>query len=142
MVTALLVLLVLAPGAAQEPSAQDEVRQAERAFARTMADRDLKAFASHVAEDGIFLGPDGSVLRGRQQVVEGWRKYFEGPRAPFSWEPERVEVVASGTLAVSTGPVFDPSGGRVGTFTSTWRRDPDGRWRVVLDSGCPPCKCP
>ena len=54
----------------------------------------------------------------------------------------RVEVVASGTLAFSTGPVFDPEGKRTGTFNSTWRLEKDGEWRVVLDSGCPPCQLP
>ena len=57
--------------------------------------------------------------------------------APFSWAPERVEVTSTGTLAISSGPVFDPAGNRVSTFISTWRRDKDGVWRVVLDIGCP-----
>ena len=98
------------------------------------------AFATFVAKDAVFLGR--TALRGRPAVVEGWKPYFEGPKAPFSWQPERVEVIDSGTLALSTGPVFDPQGERVGTFNSTWRLDDDGEWRVVLDTGCPPCKSP
>lgn len=118
----------------------EQVRIQETAFAKTMAERDITAFATFVSEEALFLGP--TVLRGRDAVIEGWKPYFEGgPKAPFSWAPERVEVVASGTLAISTGPVRDPDGQRVGTFTSTWRRETDGRWRVVLDSGCPPCEC-
>jgi ketosteroid isomerase-like protein len=81
-------------------------------------------------------------LRGRAAVVEGWKRMYETPKAPFSWEPEKVEVLDSATLALSTGPVFDPDGKRIGTFTSTWRLETDGQWRVVLDSGCPPCPCP
>lgn len=118
-----------------------EVRATEHAFAATMASRDVVAFGSFIAEDAVFLGSK-EALRGREQIVAGWKPRFEGPRAPFSWTPERVEVIASGDLAVSTGPVHDPEGRRVGTFTSTWRREPDGRWRIVLDSGCPPCRCP
>ena len=114
---------------------------AERAFAKTMADRDHAAFVSFLAEEAVFL-PSDRALRGRDEVAAGWKRYFEGAQAPFSWQPERVEVVASGALAVSTGPVYDPAGKRIGTFTSTWRREPDGRWRIVLDSGCPPCACP
>ena len=30
--------------------------------------------------------------------------------APFSWQPETVEVLASGTLAISSGPVKDTNG--------------------------------
>jgi ketosteroid isomerase-like protein len=59
--------------------------------------------------------------------------------APFSWEPEHVEVLASGTLALSSGPVFGRDGTRIGTFNSVWRLEADGRWRVVFDKGCPPC---
>jgi uncharacterized protein (TIGR02246 family) len=136
------ILAFISQLAAQPPAdAQTEVRAAERAFAKTMADRDHAAFVSVLAEDAIFLG-EKSVLRGRKEVADGWKRYYEGPRAPFAWEPERVEVIQSGALAVSTGPVTDPEGKRIGTFTSTWRREKDGRWRIVLDSGCPPCRCP
>lgn len=112
---------------------------AERAFAKTMADRDHTAFATFVAEDGLFFG-DNEVLRGRAAVAEGWKRFFTADTpAPFSWEPDTVEVV--GEIALSSGPVHDPAGNRVGTFNSTWRRDPDGRWRVLFDKGCPPCDC-
>jgi ketosteroid isomerase-like protein len=140
--TVALVFMLAAPGIAQRPSdIQSEVRAAERAFAKTMADRDHVAFQTFLADDAVFLSEKG-VLRGRKEVAEGWKRFYEGPDAPFAWEPERVEVIESGTLAISTGPVTDKAGKRVGTFTSTWRREKDGRWRVVLDSGCPPCRCP
>jgi uncharacterized protein (TIGR02246 family) len=136
-----LVFAVTSPSSGQAPAGfPQQVRNAERAFARTMADRDHAAFVSFLADEAIFLGPT-DVLRGRQAVADGWKRFFEGRQAPFAWEPERVEVVESGSLAISTGPVTDPAGKRVGTFTTTWRREADGRWRVVLDAGCPPCRC-
>jgi len=136
-------LLACAPAAAAAGDLEAlaaRVRAREAAFAKTMADRDHTAFASFVAEEAVFAGR--TVLRGREAVAAGWKAYFEGAKAPFSWAPERVEVIAAGTLALSTGPVFDPDGKRTGAFTSTWRLEKDGEWRVVLDSGCPPCPCP
>jgi ketosteroid isomerase-like protein len=118
-----------------------EVRSAEIAFAKTMAARDHAAFGEHVAREAIFFGSKG-VLRGKAAVVEGWKRFFEGPEAPFSWEPGQVEVLESGTLALSSGPVRDPEGKRIGTFNSVWRREADGTWRVIFDKGCPPCDCP
>jgi len=50
------------------------------------------------------------------------------------------ELLDSGTLAMSSGPVYDPEGKRIGTFNSVWRREPDGSWKIVLDKGCPPCE--
>jgi ketosteroid isomerase-like protein len=126
--------------AATNEELREQVRQAEIAFARTMADRDHAAFASHVAEDALFLGR--TTLRGRGAVAEGWKPFYEGKEAPFSWAPERVEVNDAGTLGISTGPVRDPSGKRVGTFNSIWRRESGGRWRIIFDNGCPPCDCP
>lgn len=117
-----------------------EVRAAEQAFAATMAERDLDAFVSHIADEAVFF--TGKVLRGAEEITAAWSPFFEGAEAPFSWEPEQVEVLNSGTLALSSGPVYDPEGNRIGTFNSVWRLDSDGRWRVVFDKGCPPCDCP
>ena len=123
------------PGPGLGQDLQEQVRSAERAFAQTMADRDLEAFAAFVSEEAVFFGGP-EPLRGREAVVEGWRPYFEGLAAPFSWEPEIVEVLESGTLAHSSGPVKDPEGNVVATFNSVWRLEADGNWRVVFDKGC------
>jgi ketosteroid isomerase-like protein len=114
------------------------VRETERAFARTMADRNHAAFVAFLAEEAVFFG-EQRVLRGKAQVADAWKRYYEGAAAPFAWAPDRVEVVASGALAFSTGPVFGPDGARIGTFNSVWRLEADGRWRIVFDAGCPPC---
>jgi ketosteroid isomerase-like protein len=141
---ALAALLVTIGAAGVRAESLDDlaahVRAREAAFAKTMADRNLSAFATFVSEEAVFLGR--GVLRGRRAVTEGWKRYFEGDEAPFSWAPDRVEVIGSGTLAISSGPVFGPDGRRIGTFNSTWRREADGEWRVVLDIGCPPCASP
>ncbi len=123
-------------GRAQEQTSplQQEVIDSERAFARTMADRDADAFTAFVSEEAVFYGRE--ILRGRAQVADGWKGFFEGASAPFSWDPDHVEVLPSGTLALSSGPVYDPTGKRVGTFNSVWRLEADGHWRVVFDKGC------
>jgi ketosteroid isomerase-like protein len=95
--------------------------------------------AALVASDAVFFGD--TALRGRQAVVSGWQRFFEGPDAPFSWSAESVEVLESGTLAHSSGPVLDRQGNRVGTFNSIWRREADGSWKVVFDKGCDACRC-
>jgi len=136
-----LVLLVAARLWAQAGDGlADQVRRTEIAFARTMADRDHAAFRSFLAEEAIFVGTN-RVYRGAKEVAEGWKRFFDGPQAPFSWEPDQVQVLESGTLALSSGPVRDPSGKRVGTFNSIWRREAGGTWKIVIDHGCPPCDC-
>src|SRR5262245_3233043 len=120
-------------------SAKDTVMDAERAFADAMARRDLAAFSAHVAAEAVFFSsPDGTrVLRGKTAIVDGWKRYFEGPKAPFSWAPETAEVLDSGSLAMTTGPVKDENGRVASRFSSVWRLESDGRWRVIFDRGCP-----
>ena len=85
-----------------------EVFAAERAFARSMADRDFAGFGRYVAEDSVFFS-GGTALRGRAAVLEGWKPFFDGPTAPFAWDPDQVEVLESGDLALSTGLVKNPT---------------------------------
>lgn len=118
-----------------------QVRAAETAFAKTMADRDLAAFGTFVADEALFFNRKG-VLRGKAAVVEGWKPLFEGAAAPFSWAPEQVEVLDSGTLALSSGPVRNREGKQTGVFSSIWRREAGGRWKVLFDKGCDVCDCP
>jgi ketosteroid isomerase-like protein len=120
----------------QTSSFQREVFAAESSFAASMANRDLGAFAAFVSPEAIFFG-DTTVMRGKRSVIEGWGRFFTTPQAPFSWKPGVIEVLPSGRLAFSSGPVFDPSGKRVGSFSSIWRREPDGKWQIIFDKGCP-----
>ena len=141
------VLLALLLGAASMHGAAaddlakltEQVRATEIAFAKTLADRDVKAFRAMIAPDVIWLA--GQTLRGPDQVVTSWQKFFDAPQPPFSWAPELVEVQEGGKLALSTGPVMNPAGKRVGTFTSIWRREPTGKWKIIFDRGCPVCDC-
>jgi ketosteroid isomerase-like protein len=145
-ITLLFALVMLLPCGGRLTAAESreeltrQVRQAETAFAASMADRDYKRFASFIAEDAIFFGRSGA-LRGKASVVEAWKGYFEGAKAPFSWEPVIVEVLDSGKLALTSGPVRDTQGTKISTFNSVWRREADGGWKVIFDKGCPDCNC-
>lgn len=118
---------------------QQEVANTERAFAKTMADRDHAAFVALLSEETVFFnGPQP--LRGKAAVAEFWKRFYAEPKPPFSWEPERVEVLDSGTLALSTGPVRDPAGKHVANYSSIWRLEVPGTWRIVFDQGWDVCE--
>ena len=138
-----LTLLTVAPAArAEEPAAapaadaaQKSLADVERAFAGAFTARDLERFGTFLDEDAVFLGPAGSVLRGKAEILAGWKGYFEG-EPPFSWYPTISQV--SGDLGLSQGPVLSPSGEWLANFSSVWRRQEDGTWKIVFD-GAPPC---
>lgn len=136
---AVAALLLAATAAAQIDidARRDEVFAAERAFARSIADRDFAAFGRYVADDSVFFS-GSTALRGRAAVLAAWQAFFSEAAAPFSWEPDQVEVLESGALALSTGLVKNPEGVVTARFNSIWQRQSDGRWLVIFDKGGPP----
>lgn len=132
-----IATLALVSVAASAPAADpvDEVRRAEMAFAQAFADRDQERFFSFVADDATFLSL--TTLSGKAKVVERWSRFFQGPQAPFAWGPERVSVDATGTMGLSTGPVFAANGSFIGNFSSTWVKQKNGSWKILFDSSGP-----
>jgi ketosteroid isomerase-like protein len=143
-ILALVFVALLGACAAPSPrdihAAEREVADTERAFARTMADRDYAAFKSFLSADAVFFS-GSTALRGKQRVADAWQRFFEKREAPFSWQLEQVQVLESGELALSTGPVRDDQGKLFATFTSIWRREAPGQWRIVFDKGAEVCDC-
>jgi ketosteroid isomerase-like protein len=141
------VVLAGCAGAPTAPSAgesvalaREQVLATERAFAKTMADRDFAAFTTFLSEEAVFFTAK-TPLRGKAQVAAAWKRFFEAKEPPFSWEPVDAQVLDSGTLALSTGPVRDPAGKQFAIFTSVWRQEAPGTWRIVLDKGEDYCDC-
>src|ERR1700693_5913377 len=140
LLCAALLSACTAPSPRDTYRAEREVADTERAFAKTMADRDYSAFKSFLSDDAVFFS-GSTALRGKQRVADAWQRFFEKAEAPFSWQPEQVEVLESGELALSTGPVRDAHGELFATFTSIWRREAAGQWRIVFDKGADVCDC-
>lgn len=139
VLSAAVLLTGCATGPAPDPAElRRQVLETERAFARTMADRDHAAFTAFLAEETVWFSGK-QPLRGREAVAADWKRFYETPEAPFSWEPAEVEVLDSGTLALSSGPVRDPAGRVFASFTSIWRLEAPGVWRIVFDKGCEAC---
>jgi ketosteroid isomerase-like protein len=137
----LCLLLIVLASSALATDRVDEVRATESAFAKAFAERDAKKFFSYLADDAQFLGQH-KIMHGKEEVIAVWSDYFKPAVAPFRWQPDRVVTNAAGNLGFSSGPVFDETGAQIGTFTSTWTRQPDGSWKILFDggSGCPPTK--
>jgi ketosteroid isomerase-like protein len=88
---------------------RQQVTDTERAFADSMARRDHAAFSRFLADDAVFVS-GATALHGKEQVANGWKRFYEKPAAPFSWTPDNVIVLDSGGLAFSSGPVFNAEG--------------------------------
>jgi ketosteroid isomerase-like protein len=127
-------------GSAELTTAQQQVWDTEKAFAKTMADRNFAAFGNFLSDEAVFFGSNRA-MHGKAEIAAAWKAYYEKPAAPFSWEPAQVEVLESGKLALSTGSVHDADGKLIATFNSIWRQDTPGVWHIVFDKGNSVCDC-
>lgn len=124
---------------------QESLRETEMAFAASVADKDRERFASFISEEAIFVA--GAVLRGKQAILDGWEVFFREDAPRLTWEPDVVEIQGDGELGLTRGPYtleqVGPDGKAVsqsGLFNSIWKRQPNGTWQVLFDTGCPPCQ--
>lgn len=135
---ALLFMIAAADGI---PPALAEMVESERAFARRAQEVSVgQAFIEWFADDAVGFG-SGSPASAQAEM----RKRPQSPRDPnvlFWWEPRYGDVARSGDLGYLTGPVRsgrrDKNELRHGNYASIWRRQADGKFKVVIDIGIDP----
>ena len=134
------MLVILATVAMNDPALHQEVVCAETGFSRAAEAKDPAAFLAFVDPDARFVTAD--VARGHEEIAEAWRELLSPGGPTIRWRPAVVEVSADGRLAISRGPYrvvsVDAGGDRSeswGHYISTWRRNDDGAWLILFDSG-------
>ena len=113
------------------------------------ADRQFSALSTRVgaaAAFHYFLADDATVLPQNEMPRHGRATIFEAMKADdgarLTWVPEFAEASHDGTLGWTWGFYevrFNDAQGHEaishGKYLTVWRRQPDGAWRVVGDTG-------
>lgn len=146
LILAFLSLLTAASSLlAVELDPAHELVDAERAFSARSAEIGFTAALTEVIADDAVILQDGSPpIVGKDAVLVS-RAAGELPpeaKAQLTWEPQKAEVSALRDLGYTYGLYTfsfigkDGKPGQTqGTYATIWRRDIDGRWKVVLDTG-------
>ena len=128
--------------AADVEAAKRAIKLADLELAKAVADRSLQSFVSMVDDDAVFFGKD--VSRGKDAVSKAWLPFFTDRNLFLKWHPNEVYVSSSADLGYSIGEYErigkDKSGNpetAIGNYVSIWRKQPDGKWKIVLDIGTP-----
>ncbi len=140
-----LVVLHGVVGCAEPTPGADsgQLLQADRAFARDVAEGGSAAWVSWFAPDGAIVQEGVGEIRGGPAIAEAV-SFLDQPGVRLSWEPTRADMAASDDLGWTTGrwtfEAPDDSLGvrrNQGVYVSIWRRQADGSWKVVMDLGNP-----
>lgn len=109
----------------------DELWQAELDFVARTSARGADGWAESFAEDGVQLLPGSDPVVGREEIL---RRASAGLPDDFSWQPLCAMVSNDETLGFTYG-TWRIGDRATGMYTSVWRRDADGHWKVAVDSG-------
>lgn len=153
MARSALVLVVLAAACTQPvppppPPAAPDLAAEERAI-RDADARWLKAAqARDAAADAAAFAPDGAAYREHLEPLVGpaafqaymEKQHAENPKSSVSWTTDKIQIAASGDLAVQTGEYsltgLGPKGDGKdrGRFVTVWKKL-NGEWKVAHDIG-------
>jgi ketosteroid isomerase-like protein len=125
----------------EQEEAEQAILAADRAFAaRSASGTAAQAFREFMhAEDGLVFRIGGEPVEGAEAIF----RHF-GADAPeegkLRWEPVQAWAAASGDFGATWGrSSFIPNGAaapvRAYRYLTVWRRDPDGKWKGLMDMG-------
>jgi ketosteroid isomerase-like protein len=98
------------------------------------------AFLAYIDDSCVLLRPNRNPVVGRQKIEE----IFSKPDTSFTltWRPLSADISNSGDLGYTYGiftvTMDSPEGDKVtkeGTYVTIWKKDKDGNWKFVLDTG-------
>ena len=140
--SALLLLIFFAAASVatkqKSPTGSDLLIQLEADFVADVAKQGHAAFITHFADDGVEIVDGGGF-----DTKDAMRKQPPWPEGTtLTWTPIKAEMSASGDLGYTYGTyiytVKNKNGKLVanyGKYTSIWKKQKDGRWKVVVDMG-------
>ena len=123
---------------------QDQLFAADRTFAKAVADSGAPAWNARLAPDVAKPGNGGlMLLRGVVPVAANDKAIFADVSQLLTWEPtdaaayaDRVTGVTLGRYAMVRRSARTDTLAR-GRYLTLWRKQSDGRWKIILDTGWP-----
>lgn len=129
-VSCLLVPLLCSSLAADEREAA--VRSADSLWANAVASKALEQTVAMYDSEAVTAGSAMFPARGPDAFRLQWKKLFALPNYTLTWNLDTIIVLDSGELAYSSGTWR--SGKSVGPYLALWRKQPDGKWKVLVDA--------
>lgn len=137
-----IVTLPIAHPAAASPQATAEVlKQLEGEFMKAAADRGSAGYMSYYADDAVEVPNGGGLIQGKIEIAKGMG-FLDDKNNRLIWTPVGADISSSGDLGYTYGTYEFHSTGKdgkaaveYGKYTSIWKKQKDGRWKVALDMG-------
>jgi ketosteroid isomerase-like protein len=139
--TFVLGLAATAVCLAADSKAEQALREADDAWSKAAASKDLDKTVSYYSADAIVLPPNVPIATTKEAIKKIWGDMFASPGFVISWKATKVEVAKSGDLGFVSGTyeltMNDASGKPVtdkGKYVEVWEKQADGKWKCGTDT--------
>jgi len=146
LIVALLVATILLPVPRPTVSASpkatvETLKQLEGEFMKAAAEKGSQGYLSYYADDAVEVPNGGPIIAGKVNIAPGMA-FLDDKNNRLTWTPVGGDISASGDLGYTYGtfefrskdkegkPTVDS-----GKYTSIWKLQEDGSWKMVLDMG-------
>jgi ketosteroid isomerase-like protein len=116
----------------------ESMKQADIAFSDLSERKGMKtAFLQYLDSSGILLRPDHYPIVGND--AQQFFQHINDSAFTLTWVPQYASVSKSGELGYTYGIYTYTNEDTTfqGTYVSIWRKQADGNWKFVLDTGNP-----
>jgi uncharacterized protein (TIGR02246 family) len=140
-----LAWFVIASGCSQQAPvdtrASDEsaVKDQDEQWSKTAGANDLDGTVAYYTDDASILPPNAPIATGKQAIRAVWTSLLN-PNTTVSWQVTKADVARSGELAYVMGVyqivAKNPKGKSQedrGKLVEVWKKQADGKWKVVSD---------
>jgi|HubBroStandDraft_6_1064221.scaffolds.fasta_scaffold03786_4 uncharacterized protein (TIGR02246 family) len=128
-----------APPASNAAADEAAIRALDSAWTKSAGDKNVDAFATYYATDGVLMAPGEAMLKGRDAIHAALAGMVKDPNFALTFTPD--QVTPKGDLAWEIGHytiTFSDKAGKPaptsGKYVVVWARQADGSWKAVLDA--------
>jgi len=137
------ILLFTAAVYAQEKSSDALLlMQLDRDFDKATAEKGVDGWVAYFAPNGSMLGDTSKPITGIDEIRKAMEPAFNDSSFSLRWHPTKGEIMIPGVIGYTVGRWerrWKNKDGKMmkstGTYSTTWKKQPNGSWKIVLDTG-------
>lgn len=132
---ATIVVTLLALNLTAAPDNIAKLKQADQDWAKAVAARSVDQFMTFIGDDAYMSDLTGKWMHGREAIKADWIKALANPDFKLNWTVESADVSKDGNLGYTRGTFQGTDSGKPisGTYTTVWKKEKTGKWRVAVD---------
>ncbi|MDX2192217.1 MAG: DUF4440 domain-containing protein [Gemmatimonadales bacterium] len=125
------------------PASGETLMQRDRKFDAVLASSPgVETWLRFFADDAAQLGPDHTIRQGHAAIRALMRSDLDDSPRQLRWRPTEGALFDGGQLGLSVGrwQSLDRRSGQVqltGRYVTIWRKQADGEWKIIFDTGEP-----